>query len=165
MCEVLFIPVKTENLSEAVCRSFEGDSQLHRYYDRSSGASTLEGYVQDTVRKCNEFAAVLPDTQAYVISYRQETAGFVVLNKGLGILYSFGVQPKSRRREVLSALFDFIKSQMPEFVAYLHGYNTRAVKWLQSCGMKVEKQKGQTFVTLRYASNSHSDSVDRRTNR
>lgn len=90
------------------------------------------------------------DLSYYKLIYKQKPIGYFVTFDGF--LYSFGIEKKSRTKEVLSNWFLSVRKVLgKEFISMLYSYNTRAIKHLERQGMKIvdEDIENQT-VTLKF---------------
>lgn len=55
------------------------------------------------------------------------------------MFYSFGVNKKYRNKKILLAIFQYVKGKLNNnFYSVVYEYNTRAIKWLEKCGMVVD---------------------------
>ena len=119
--------------------AWEGDSELDKFYDRSLQRRTLEGMVKDTSRKIRDMMELDEQLSLLGIEFESKSIGFIVLSEKLSMLYSFGINVEYRKKDILSSIFNYIKAKLKyEFYSVMYEYNTRAIKWLCSCGLEID---------------------------
>lgn len=145
--------VNTLKLVEYIKSAWEGDVNLHVFYDRSLNEKSLDNMVRDTHLKILDLYNQEIGLSFYGIEHDDKMIGFIVLNDKFNYLYSFGVRHDFRKKEVLEPLFVYISRKLNEnFTCLMNECNTRAIRWLIKCGMVevplLNPQKG--IVYLKY---------------
>lgn len=105
--------------------------------------------ILDTVDKIKTTHVKDFELKLYAINCGNQTIGYSVINKEIGILYSFGINIKYRNKETLVEWFGLIANLMPDFKCYLWNKNTRAINFLIKNGMKISEVKRE-FTILTY---------------
>lgn len=122
-----------DELEEYIDRSFEDDYDLFEFQDRGFEAETIDGIcksVYDRIRLMPE-----PKFINGIVDNGEKIGYFVSCPF---TLISFGMRKEYRDKEHLTTFFEFIKKQLGgTFQCPLFGHNTRAIKWLEKCGMNI----------------------------
>jgi hypothetical protein len=143
MIEFRIIPLKL--LPNYVRIAFKGDNKLNEYH--ITGSNDLDKCVEDTIDKIKETSTLFELLLLSVI-FDGQTIGFTVL--GGGLLYSFGINNKYRVKEILTEWIQEIKDLLDnDFKCILWNKNSRAIKFLERQGMKIE-DKNNDYTTLNY---------------
>ena len=136
---ILIREVNILKIEDYIRGAWEGDVELEKFYDRSLKRRTLERMVKDTSRKIREMMEEDEKLSLLGIDYEGKSIGFIVISESLSIFYSFGVNVEYRKKELLSTIFNFVKNKLKhKFYSVMYEYNTRAIKWLQNCGMEID---------------------------
>jgi len=129
--------------------AFTGDSELLNYYDKSINVSRTQDMVEDTCDKILQYQNHFDVCSFYGIEINGEKSGYFFIVKSPDILVSFSLNKKHRNRQNLSMLFDEIKKVLDgTFLCFLNEYNTRAIKWLEKCGMTVSPHKIENRIAV-----------------
>lgn len=126
-------------IEDYIRSAWDGDDELEKYYDRSLIKRNLDGMVIDTSRKIRDMME--HDEQLYLlgIELNRIAIGFLILSEKISMFYSFGVNKKYRNKKILLAIFQYVKGKLNNnFYSVVYEYNTRAIKWLEKCGMVVD---------------------------
>ena len=119
--------------------AWKGDSELDKFYDRSLQRRTLEGMVKDTSRKIRDMMEQDEQLSLLGIELNRTSIGFLIFSEKISVFYSFGVNTKYRSKEILTAIFEYVKVKLKyNFYSVMYEYNTRAINWLQKCGMEID---------------------------
>ena len=141
--------VNALKIEDYIRSAWEGDSELDKFYDKSLKRRTLEGMVKDTSRKIRELMEIDENLSLIGINDDRKLIGFVILSEKLSIFYSFGINVKYRNKEMLSAIFNFAALKLKyKFFSVMFEYNTRAIKWLQKCGMVIDLNMNPSSDTV-----------------
>jgi len=127
--------IESSELSGYIQSAWDNDVLLPNFYDKSLEEKSLKNMVKDTNDKVKGLLEIHEGVKMFGVDYKNEMIGFIVLNKKLNYLYSFGINKNYRNKEVLSEIFSYIKNNIKEFFCLLNRYNSRAVSWLKKCGM------------------------------
>ena len=126
-------------IEDYIRSSWEGDGKLEKFYDKSLAKRTLEGMVKDTSRKIRDMMEQDEQLSLLGIEVNRTPMGFLIISEKLSVFYSFGVNAKYRSKEILTAIFEYVKVKLKyNFYSVMYEYNTRAINWLQKCGMEVD---------------------------
>ena len=137
--------ITLEDLPNYVRIAFEGDDKLNEYH--ITGSNNLDECVEDTMDKIKETSTLFELLLLSVI-FDGQIIGFTVL--GGGLLYSFGINKKYRIKEILIHWIQEIKDLLDnDFKCILWNKNSRAIKFLEYQGMKIE-DKNNDYTTLNY---------------
>lgn len=112
---------------------FWDDDDILIYFDKEAGVKTTTDASVSVYKKiANQYydaEKVGVEIDGYKVGY------FVYMDE---LLVSFGVNKKYRNTEILSELWEEIKSRIGDtFQCVLYSYNTRAIGYLKKCGMKI----------------------------
>ena len=132
-------------LHDLVFLSYEGDSELMDKYHVQK--FDLLGAVKSTMDMIHEMA-VKYKLECYKVIYNKIPIGYVVSYEG--VLYSFGINIKFRKKTILMAWWEELKRTIGwQFVCRLYRNNTRAIEFLKKQQMiEVEVNEKHNFVTL-----------------
>lgn len=144
MIEVKKISFK--NLEPAIRKAYEGDSDLLEKYHIET--CQLDEAVQTELSIINRVRCVTK-IEVYIVNSGNEIIGyFVTLPNNL---YSFAINKNYRNKEVLTELWDSIKTVLNHsFICMLYPNNLRAIKWLKKCGMTEVDGVEDGAITLLY---------------
>jgi len=119
--------------------AWDGDEKLEKYYDRSLTRRNLDGMVKDTSRKIRDMMEQDEQLSLLGIELDRTPIGFLIFSEKLSLFYSFGVNAKYRSKEILTAIFKYVKAKLNyNFYSVMYEYNIRAINWLQKCGMEID---------------------------
>lgn len=132
--------------------AFTGDSELLNYYDKSIEIHRTQDMVEDTLKKIIGYKDHFDICSFYGVDINGSGAGYFFVTNKPDILVSFSLNKTHRNRQNLTMLFAEIKKVLDgTFLCFLNDYNTRAIKWLEKCGMTVSPHKVQNrIVVLNY---------------
>lgn len=129
--------VNSLKLVEYISSAWEGDVNLHVFYDRSLNEKSLKNMVSDTHAKILDLNNQQSGLMFFGIEHDNIKIGFIVLNEELNFLYSFGVRHDFRKGEMLEPIFFFIRKKLKDnFFCLMNECNTRAIRWLKKCGLR-----------------------------
>ena len=129
--------------------SFMHDAELISKYHVLENSS-FDDCVNDTFYKIIETSKELPLDWFLVRNDDREIIGYCVLSRAYNYLYSFGVNIKYRKGDVLSAWFLGISEILQNhFVCGLWAKNKRAVEFLVRNGMKIFEEDNN-IIKLKY---------------
>ena len=136
-------------LYEAITISFQDDEELLNEYHIVT-TKILKDCTMDTYSKIIEATDMLSLKWFLLKNNNDEIIGFCVLSKINNYLYSFAVNKKYRKAEILSVWFSAIASLLQErFICGLWAKNKRAIDFLCKNGMKIFKNE-DNIVQLKY---------------
>ena len=134
----------------AICAAFDGDDDICRYCDPSIKDATPEKISLNVYDKLLEWEDVFDGTFR-VIDVDGAEVGFVYYFED--IVVSFGINKAHRNKEFLGDMFEKFTSWAGEdFVTFMWENNTRAIKWLERCGMQKEACDIQGVIKLKHKS-------------
>ncbi len=134
-------------LKKYVEAAYEGDADLLTQYHVDT--FTFDQAVETTLDMIELTNVDNPMTYYGVVD--KERIGYLCTSKNN--LYSFGINIKSRTREVLSEFWEKIKQVLGDsFICMLYENNTRAINWAIKCGMVIVPDIEDNCVTLLYDS-------------
>lgn len=137
--------ISVGELPNLVQIAFKGDEELfNKYYQFKMDEM---GCVNTTLLKIYE-TAKLKKLNYYKVVYSQKPIGFVVYFDNL--LYSFGIELKHRKKDILLHWWDKITKTMPkQFACMLYAHNERAINFLKRNGMEVmDENAEENIITL-----------------
>ena len=137
---------------EYVKCAWMGDVNLPLFYDSSLSHKSFKGMVYDTYNKVMDLHKEDSKLKLIGIEYDDRMVGFLVYSEAFNCLYSFGIKQDFRKKEVLKPLFFYITSKLKNgFFCMLNEHNTRAIRWLEKCGMvQKEYPSDKNIVYLKY---------------
>jgi ribosomal protein S18 acetylase RimI-like enzyme len=137
--------IKKSELPELVKISYANDVELFNKYH--VGKLDFNNSVLITLDMIDKTSRLTP-INYYKVVYNKQAIGYVVSFRGF--LYSFAINKNFRTKEILQDYWNGICKILGEhFICWLYPNNTRAINWLQKCGMKiVEINKELNRVTL-----------------
>lgn len=138
--------VNIEQLRGYVELVYRGDEDLLNTY-HINPPYTLETGVEETMEAIKSVSEQTP-TGLYGVTKDGEKIGYFV--SFVNNLYSFGVAIEKRTKEILKEFWNKIVETIGnEFVCVLYKNNTRAINWLEKCGMeKADVQAEDNEVVL-----------------
>jgi len=136
--------ISLSELRKYVEIAYRGDFDLlDKYWGEDF---SLEEAVNETMFLINQVAQKI-DVDCYSVENDGEEIGYVV--KFPNNLYSFSININHRTKKNLIEYWERIKEVMEDgFICFLYPQNTRAIKYLQRCGMKIVEGVKQDLVTL-----------------
>jgi hypothetical protein len=140
--------ISKTQLPKLIELSYFGDEELLSHYHSGEDINYYNAIIKelDYIHQASKKF----ELSYHKLIYKQKPIGYFVTFEGF--LYSFGIEKKSRKKEVMSNWFLSVRKVLgKEFVSMLYSYNTRAVKHLERQGMAIidEDVENQT-VTLKY---------------
>jgi len=140
--------ISKTQLPKLIELSYFGDDELLSHYHSGEDINYYNAIIKelDYIHQASKKF----ELSYHKLIYKQKPIGYFVTFDGF--LYSFGIEKKSRKKEVLSNWFLSVRKVLgKEFVSMLYSYNTRAIKHLERQGMAIidEDVENQT-VTLKY---------------
>lgn len=126
--------IDIEELREYVYNALLGDEELIRLFDRKANVVTTLEAAEKVIEKIE---TVYWDADLYGVEIEGEPHGYFACKNNL--LISFGMNILYRNKMVLSKFWGAIKDKMStsDFQCVLYSSNSRGIKWLQKCGMKI----------------------------
>lgn len=135
--KMAFVNVDIHELEFLVRFCFGGDPELLSTYQQLD--SNFEEMVKRNMNNIKDY----PDELEYFrIDYDGRIAGFSVIDFKKAILFSFGLNIKYRKAEILAEWMSILKERFNDiFYCSLWSRNKRAIYFLQKNGMKVIREK------------------------
>lgn len=125
--------VNIEQLKEYVELVYRGDDDLLNTYHINPPYTFEEG-VEETMRAIKNVVEQTP-TGCYGVIKDGEKIGYFV--SFVNNLYSFGISIEKRTKEILAEFWNkIVETISKEFICVLYRNNTRAINWLEKCGME-----------------------------
>lgn len=125
--------INIEELREYVELVYRGDDDLLNTYHINPPYTFEEG-VQETIEAIKNVSEQTP-TGCYGVLKDGEKIGYFV--SFVNNLYSFGVAIEKRTTGMLKDFWGIIVETIGnEFICVLYKNNTRAIDWLEKCGME-----------------------------
>jgi hypothetical protein len=113
--------------------AFEGDEEILDYFDPAYPVTSVQEVCDNIYQK---LVANYNESSFEPLDYEGIKVGFLCYTPG--VLVSFGVNKAYRNKEILELVWSRIKDLLgDEFAMMLYDRNSRAIKWLTKCGMKV----------------------------
>lgn len=120
-------------MKEYIYIACRGDNQIIDFFDPTIPVSSPE---EAADRIWDKLVANYPESNFVPLHHNGEKIGFYAWVPGL--LISFGVNIEYRTKDVLTEVWDGILREMGDgFSVVLYTKNTRAIQWLERCGMRV----------------------------
>jgi hypothetical protein len=131
--------IDISDLHQHIDIGFSGDDELAKYYDKSIKVDSSKEMVDNTFEKIKEYPSQFENCNSYKVELDGDSIGYVFTTKKPNLLVSFSISEKHRNSETLKKYFDCIKSELDySFNCYLFNRNSRAIDWLEKCGMRKE---------------------------
>lgn len=126
--------------------SYEDDFDLFdKYHVIKGDANSLSLETMGMIERASNDI----ELQYYRVLYNKTPIGYIVVGKQL--LYSFAVNKKYRKKEILIKWWQTIKQILGKaFTTILYSNNTRAIKFLEKNGMEVFKTDGNLVTLINY---------------
>jgi hypothetical protein len=134
--------ISLSDLKEGVEVAYDGDFELfEKYHILPMG---FEDCVKSTMEMIEEMDKLV-NMDYYLVVYKRKIIGYVC--KFDDFLYSYGISPKYRSKNILISWWNEIKRLMPNvFTTGLYDNNSRAASFLIKNGMMfVGKKDNQLF--------------------
>lgn len=113
--------------------AYAGDTEILDYFDPSFPVSSVEEVCDNIYQK---LLVNYPEANFEPLAYGGVDIGYFVWLPEL--LISFGINKSYRNKIVLEGVWHKMTASIGEsFSISLFDHNTRAIKWLKRCGMKV----------------------------
>lgn len=141
--ELHLAPTRLEEIGQYVENAFNGDINLLNTFHTSPG--TLQHCVDNTMEFIHENAAYYKDDiEFYAVILDGVAIGYTVIIRNEQIpneLYSFGINIKHRRKDILLAWLKTIREKIgvPYYIV-LWSKNTRAINFFERNGFAVERE-------------------------
>lgn len=130
-------------LPELVKLSYAGDNELFEKFHPAK--SDEQGSIENTLQMVEDIDRLYRCTY-YQINWNKNAIGYFIIFKGF--LYSFCINIKYRRKEVLVSWWDKVKSVLGKaFTTMLYTENFRAIAFVMKQGMKI-RSVNENIVTL-----------------
>lgn len=131
--------VPITELKQYIEIAFEGDGELINFYDKNSFVVSNLDMSCNTHCKLIDYKNYFDNCYNYKVSLNNIPIGFIFITKNPNLLVSFSVNKKYRNKETLKKYFELIQNIFLEpFICFLYNENSRAINWLQKCGMEIE---------------------------
>lgn len=125
--------INIDELKDYVYNAFIDDEELIEYFDKNANVKTTNEAIESV---CEKIKSQYSDSAFFGVEINGIKEGYFVFRENL--LISFGMNKKYRNKEVLSEFWEEIKKHLGNsFQAALYSYNTRAISFLEKCGMKI----------------------------
>jgi hypothetical protein len=119
--------------------AFEDDEELINFYDKTYSLSSHSDMYKNTYSKLKEYKEYFGKCCHYKIILDGVEIGFVFITKTPNLLVSFSINKTYRKKDILISFFNLIRNIFSEpFICLLYNENSRAINWLQKCGMEIE---------------------------
>lgn len=126
------VNIHIEDLMPFIKAAFDEDEEILIFYDRSQKVENSQDVCKNIFGKIKE---QYETSTAIGVQKNGENVGYFVTYQRL--LISFGVNKKFRDKEHLRDFFELIKTHFSgTFQTLLYSYNTRAISWLNKCGVR-----------------------------
>jgi len=126
--------ISKAQLAEYVDIAYRGDEELLKRYHTAQHES-VESAVFSTMILIHDMSEA-KELSYYKVCWNKEPIGYFVTFEN--VLYSFGIAIKKRKKEILEAWWSYVKFVLgKKFFSVLYDNNTRAISFLEKCGMKV----------------------------
>lgn len=137
---------------QSIAIAFEGDKDIFIYCDPEFANSSLEQLVDSIYQKIADYPSYFKKCFFENLVVDSNTVGFICYTKSPNMLVSFGVNINYRSKEILEDVFSVIKEKFDgdSFTSLMWARNTRAIKWLEKNGMKIEPFEHKNLVKLKY---------------
>ena len=133
-----------EDLRQYVEIAYKGDDDLLLHYWGTD--LNLQEAVDLTMSLIEQVDKEVP-VDYYAVESEEQEIGYIV--KFPNNLYSFSININYRAKENLICFWELIKEVMEDgFICMLYPQNSRAIKWLQKCDMKIVEGVKQDLITL-----------------
>ncbi len=120
-------------MKEYIYIALEGDDSIVDFFDPTIPVSNPKEAAEKIYDK---LMANYPEAELRPLKHDGQVIGYFAWLPGL--LISFGVNIHYRKKKVLEEVWDMIaKTVGDDFSCILYTRNSRAIKWLQRCGMHV----------------------------
>ena len=145
---IFFREVTFEDLKPLIELGFGDDPELMSKYQQLP--TEFEETVQRNVDNIREMSEHLP-LSYYKVLWGEEVIGFTVLEFANSILYSFGINIKFRKKEVVTEWIEKVEQLFKgSFQCVLWDKNERAINFLIRNGMKPFKRDGKNTFLIKY---------------
>lgn len=125
------VNVNIEELKSYIDAGFAYDKKILGYYDQNQIVETIEDVCNNVYKKIK---IEYPLSLFVGVEKDGVKIGYYVCYKKT--LVSFSLNVEYRNKENLKDFFELIKTQFGStFQVLLFTYNTRAIKWLKTCGL------------------------------
>ncbi len=149
-----FISVRLETVFDYIIAAFKGDAKLCSEYHISSGDAI--SCSSHTYNRILDFINSTKGVLTYAILEDNKPVGFLVLQKPLGVLYSFGLNINHRNSENKEQLLKFVSDSLNGKVkTYLYDRNKPAIKFLVKNGYEIQGEvmdNNDKVIILNYKS-------------
>lgn len=125
--------IHIDQLLPFLLATYEGDHELVAYFDPGCSVTTWKECCYAIERKVREN---YPEATIKCVLDGDYPIGYYIFDGDM--LISFGMRPAYRKKEWLTALWEQITAEFSgPFSCVLYSINSRAITWLQKCGMKL----------------------------
>lgn len=129
--------------------AFDGDENMFKYFDPSVKVDSIDEIINNVYEKVLEHLDLFDAHFVHV-----EGGYFLYSVLHVPMLISFGLSIKNRNKRRLKEFWDeIIESVGDRFSCFLWSNNTRAIRWLISKGMRIEREvliEGYKVTILKY---------------
>lgn len=146
--QISFCEIEFKDLKPIVELGFGDDPDLIEKYQQLP--TEFEVTVQRNMDNIKEMAEHLPLIY-YKVFWMDEVIGFTVMEFSNSILYSFGINIRFRKREIVTAWINKVGELFKgSFQCVLWDKNERAINFLTRNGMKIFKKEGEHTFLIKY---------------
>lgn len=140
---MISLNISLQEMQPFVEAAFLLDTELLKYYDKGEKITRLEDIPGNILKKIEKH---YPDAICVGLLLNDTPVGYFVYQ--FINLISFGLDKNYRNSTYLKEFWEIIKATVGnDFSCVLYDYNTRAIQWLEKCGMEVTL-KNVTVLTL-----------------
>ena len=145
---ISFCEIQFDDLKTLIELGFGDDPDLMEKYQQLP--TDFEVTVQRNLDNIREMGDHLPLIY-YKVLWGDEVIGFTVLEFSNSILYSFGINIKFRKKEIVTAWIEGVSKLFGgSFQCVLWDKNERAINFLIRNGMKPFKRDGKNTFLIKY---------------
>lgn len=132
-------------------KSFEGDEDIFKNCDPDFAGASVKELVESVYGKLLDYEKFFPNAVFEKLTVKSEPIGFFFYIPSEKLLVSFGVNKSFRNKVVLQQLFNRICKRLNGgFESFMWERNTRAIKWLERCGMEQVYSPVINTIKLKY---------------
>lgn len=131
--------------------SFKGDNDILNFCDPKLKEQTLEDLSEDIYNKIIECAEINPNNEFCTVWIDKKKVGYFYLHYNPNVLVSFCINKNYRNASTSKRMFNNIVKKFlgQPFVTYMWERNTRAIKWLEKCGMRKDEYDMKEVIKLK----------------
>lgn len=133
-----------DGIKNAVDIAFDKDIDCLSYCDQTMGVKSCSELANAVLSKLKEYPSYFPLCRTYEVVMGEAVIGFAFITMSPNQLVSFGISKPYRNADILSSFFRLLADELEHrFTSLMFDNNTRAIKWLERCGME---NKGYVYA-------------------